>query len=447
MKRHAWLLGAALALGCGGGKPANPDAGPKPGTDAGTTETPFVRLVVDTGPSELHRISSISMAVGPDDRIGIAYFVKVAGKELDYELRYREVKDGQVQQTPELIRTVQRVYGVSLAFAANGQPAVSYLGGVNDGTTPESIFWFQSDLAVAYRNANGTWTEQVAVRMSNEAPANTVSDIGHVVGVSPSMVFNGNQAIVAYRDVHNGQYPQQDWNASDMELAIGGPTSWQHQMAAAGGNGGEEKPAYGGHSQVVMAEGQPALVFDLAIAAADAPGTNVYFQRRGADGQTWSPARKIQSVGNTQLGASLAYDATVGFGVAVVDRSDNKLTFITCDGKTGSKCALASDWTVPDPVYQTGSGGWYPSLAFDPATHDPSIAFHVCSLEPGRNEGGCSPSDDALVIATRVEGQWRETTVDFDGGWSPKLAFLSTGQRVVLYRNPATTALNLAVER
>ncbi|MBN9687973.1 MULTISPECIES: hypothetical protein [unclassified Corallococcus] len=448
MKRHAWLLGAALALGCGGGKPANPDAGPKPQDDGGTTDTPFVRLTVDTEPTELHRISSIAMAVGPDDRIGIAYFVKVPGKELDFELRYREVKDGQVQANAETIRTVQRVYGVSLAFAANGQPAVSYLGGVYDGTSSESIFWFQSDLAVAYRAANGTWTEQVAVRRSNEAFANnSVSDSGNIVGLDPALVFNGNEALVAYRDVHNGQFPQGDWNASDAELAIGGPTSWQHQMVALGGDGADEKPAYGGHLDMVLAGGQPALVFDQALNAADAPGQNVYFQRRGSDGKTWTPPRKIQSVGNTMLGASLAYDPAVGFGIAVVDRSDNKLTYISCDGKTGTQCTAPGDWTLPDPVYQTGTGGWYPSLAFDPKTHDPSIAFHICSLEPGRNEGGCSPSDDALVIATRVEDQWREVTVDTAGGWSPKLAFLSTGQRVVLYRVPTTSVLMLAVER
>ncbi|CAM3677233.1 hypothetical protein G4177_05395 [Corallococcus sp. ZKHCc1 1396] len=439
MKRHAWLLGAALALGCGGGKPANPDAGPGPGTDAGTTETPFARLTVDTEPSELHTISSIAMAVGPDDRIGIAYFVKVSDK--DSELRYREVKDGQVQATAEKIATVQRVYGVSLAFAPSGQPAVSYLGGGSD----DSIFWFQSDLAVSYRNANGTWTERIAVTQGDQAVAgNPVSDTGYLVGLNPSIVFNGSQALVVYRDGHNGQFPQQDWAGSDVELASGGPTAWQHRVVA---SGGDQKGAYGGHLQMLMADGQPALVFDQAFGAADAPGQNVFFQRRNADGTTWTPPVQVQAVGNTMLGASMAYDSTVGFGIAAVDRANNRLTFISCDGTTGAKCAAAGDWTLPDPVFQTGSGGWYPSLAFDPATHDPSIAFHICSLESGRNEGSCSPADDALVIATRVEGQWRETTVDFDGAWSPKLAFLSSGQRVLLYRSGRTQALTLAVER
>lgn len=439
MKRHAWLLGAALALGCGGGKPANPDAGSKPQDDGGTTDSAFVLLTVDTEPSEQTAISNIAMAVGPEDRIGIAYYVKVNDK--DFELRYREVQDGQVQATAEKIATVQRVYGVSLAFSPSGQPAVSYLGGGSD----QSVFWLQSDLAVSYRNANGTWTERIAVTKGDEAVAgNPVSDTGYLVGLNPSIVFSGSQALVVYRDGHNGQFPQQDWAGSDVELASGGPTAWQHRVVA---SGGDQKGAYGGHLQMLMAGDQPALVFDQAFGAADAPGQNVYFQRRNPDGTTWTPPVQVQAVGNTMLGASMAYDPTVGFGIAAVDRSSSRLTLITCAGTTGTKCAAAGDWTIPDPVYQAGSGGWYPSLAFDPKTHDPSIAFHICSLEAGRNEGSCSPSDDALMIATRVEDQWRRVTVDTAGGWSPKLAFLSTGQRVVLYRTGNTQALTLAVER
>jgi hypothetical protein len=121
--------------------------------------------------------------------------------------------------------------------------------------------------------------------------------------------------------------------------------------------------------------------------------------------------------------------------------------FTECRGNTASQCTVLSDWLAPDPVYQAGSGGWYPSLAIDPKTHDPSIAFYICSPSAGVNEGGCSPNDDELRVSTRVEGNWREVLVDSEGGWSPKLAFLSTGQRVIAYRAPANGALKLAVER
>ena len=216
-----------------------------------------------------------------------------------------------MQPTGEKVATVQRVYGVSLAFGANGQPAVSYLGGGSD----QSIFWVQSDLAVSYRSANGTWTESVPVKRGDEVLAgNPVSDTGYLVGINPTLVFNGSQALVAYRDCHNGQSPQQDWAGSDVEMAQGGPTTWQRSVVAAGG---DVKGAYGGRLQMVMADGQPALVFDQAFGAADAPGQNVYFQRRNANGTTWKPPVQVQAVGNTMLGASLAHDATVGFGIAV----------------------------------------------------------------------------------------------------------------------------------
>ncbi|RJS16643.1 hypothetical protein DRW03_30490 [Corallococcus sp. H22C18031201] len=438
MRRHAYALCLALALGCGNDKPANPDGGPKPGEDP-NAGSPFVRLTVDSDPSELHRISSIALAVGPENRIGVAYFAKLNDK--DFQLRYREVRDGQVQSTFEPIATVQRVFGVSLSFGPDGQPVVAYLGGGSDG----SVLWLQSDMALSYRGAQGTWTERIAVRRGDEAKVNSpVSDTGLLVGLNPALVFSGSEAIVVYRDGHDGQFPQQDWAGSDLEVATGGPTTWQHRVVAAGG---DTKKAYGGHINMVMAGGQPALVSDQAYGGPDATGQNVLFQRRNADGATWSAPLQVQTVGNTQLGASLAYDAQEGFGIAVVDRNSDRLTYTECAGTTATKCTVPGDWSLPFPVYQAGSGGWYPSLAFDPTTHEPAIAFHVCSQEAGRNETSCTPADDQLLISTRISGTWREVLVDSAGGWSPKLAFLSSGKRVVLYRVPSSGTLTLAVER
>lgn len=451
MRRHAWALGLALALvACGKDPDNNPDAGsPDSGTpDSGTPEGPFTVTVVDSAPSEFHQISSIAMAVGPNNRVGMAYFVKtgtMTNNTADFQLRYREWSGGTLGPVEPVV-TVQRVYGVSLAFAANGQPAVTYLGGDRD----DSTFWLQSDLAVAYRSASGTWTQQVAVRRSNEALVNNpVSDSGFLVGLNPAIVFSGNEAIVAYRDGHQGNFGRQDWESSDLEVAVGGPTTWQHRMVAASG---DNKFGYGGHISMVMAGAQPALVHDQAREAALASGVDITFQRRNADGATWSAPVRVQQVGNTQLGASLAYDAQAGFGIAAVDNAaGDLLTFIGCVAPTATRCTAAGDWTSPDPVYQQGSGGWYPSLAFDPQFHEPAIAFYKCALESGRNDTSCNPNDDELVVSSRVSGIWRETLVDSGGGWSPKLGFLSNGKRVVLYRAPVVApdngTLKLAVER
>ncbi|ATB45750.1 hypothetical protein [Corallococcus macrosporus] len=448
MKRHAWALGLVLALGCGkDGNPTPPDAGGNP--DGGPIDTsPFAKFVVDADEGQFDPISSIAMAVGPQDRIGMAYFVRNGTRTEDVEnsdVMYREFNGGQLGAA-ERIATVQRVYGISVAFGPDGQPVVTYLGG--DREEPSS-FWFQSDLAVAYRSASGAWTERITVRRSDEAqPVNPVTDVGFLVGLNPAIVFNGNEAIVAYRDGHSGNFGRQDWESSDLEIASGGPTTWQRRVAM---SSGENKHGYGAHISLVMAGSQPAVVHDTAPEGAQATGTDVHFQRRNADGLTWTAPVRVQAVSNTQLGASLAHDAEAGFGIAVLEKNGDRLTYTDCADTSASACTATGNWSAPDPVFNSGTGGWYPSLAFDPVHHEPSIAFYICALESGRNDTSCNPNDDALVISTRIQGIWRETLVDSGGGWSPKLAYLSNGKRVVLYRAPVVAqdkgVLKLAVER
>jgi len=436
MRRQCLALCLTLALvACkGGDEETPPDGGVKP--DGGSNaNSPYSRFTLEGTANELQ---PLALAVGPGDVVGVAYFFRLPSSQ-DYEIRYLQVSGGQVS-SPEKVATVQRVSGVSVAFDSNGRPAVAYLGGGSD----DSVLWLQSDLAVSYRMGTNQWTQSIAVTRGDQALAgNAVSDRGFLVGLNPAIVFNGTQAFVAYRDGHDGQFPQQDWNGSDLEVAIGGPASWTARVVQAGG---DDKLAYGGHISMVMANGQPALVHDQVYGSPDGTGQNVLFQRRRADG-TWTAKYQVQAVANTQRGASLAWDPVLGYGIAVVDRNDSKLTFSECRGNTASQCTVAADWLAPDPVFQAGSGGWYPSLAIDPKTHDPSIAFYICSASPGANEGGCSPNEDELRVATRIEGNWREVLVDSEGGWSPKLAFLSTGQRVIAYRAPANGALMLAVER
>ncbi len=447
MKRHAWAWGLVLALGCGkDSNPVVPDGGVTP--DGGSNEdSPFTRLVVDPSEGQFDPISSIAMAVGPDDRIGMAYFVRTGTMTYDVadsDLMYREFNGGQLGPA-ERIATVQRVYGVSVAFGPDGQPVVAYLGGGSDDTS----YWFQSDLAVSYRGASGAWTERIVVRRSDEAqPSNPAMDQGFLVGLNPSMVFSGSEAIIAYRDGKMGSTERQSYSSSDLEVASGGPTTWQRRVVV---GSGDDKQGYGGHIAMVMAGAQPALVHDKAPEAAHATGTDVHFQRRNTDGLTWTAPVRVQAVPNTQLGASLAYDGVEGFGIAVLNRSSNTLTYTECADTSATSCTSERDWSMPDPVFNIGTGGWYPSLAFDPVHHEPSIAFYICAQESSRNDTGCNPSDDALVISTRIAGNWRETLVDAGGGWSPKLAYLSNGKRVVLYRAPVVApdkgVLKLAVER
>jgi hypothetical protein len=436
MRSQGWALCLALSLvACKGEEiDGTPDAGPNPGGDP-NANSPYSRLMLDSAPTDLQ---PLSLAVGPGDRIGVAYFFRI--NNTDYEIRYVQVENGQVSQ-PERVDTVQRVFGVSVAFDSNGRAAVAYLGGGAD----QSAFWFQSDLEVSFRTAPGVWASRVPVTNGGQATAgNPVSDRGFLVGLNPAIVFKGTEAFVAYRDGHDGQFEQQDWAGSDLEVVNGGPDTWTPRVAAAGG---DNKAAYGGHISMVMgANGQPALVHDQVSGSPDGTGSNVLFQRRNADG-SWTAPFQVQTVTNAQRGASLAWDSVLGYGVAVVERSVNRLTFVECSGKTATQCTRGSDWTTPDPVYESGTGGWYPSLAIDPKTHEPSIAFYNCSNSSGANEGSCNPNDDELRVTTRIEGNWREVLVDAEGGWTPKMAYLSTGQRVIAYRAPNNGVLKLAVER
>lgn len=408
------------------------------GGSGGGGGTSFDYVTLDPATSEP---TYLAMAVGPGDRVGVAYFASLSGGRdagladggiefaRDFEVRYVEWNGGQ-PSAPEPVRTVQRVYGVSVAFQGSGEPAVAYLGGGAD----QSAYWFQSDAVVSFRSG-GTWTERLVAARGNEVSCgNPVSDRGFLVGLFPALVFDGAKGYLAYRDTHDGQFPQQDWNGSDLELAEGGPTSWTKACLQAGGN---DKRAYGGHTVMVMADGQPALVHDRIVGAADGPGQDAIFLKRKSDG-TWTTPVSI-GIASTQSGPSLAWDSVAGFGIAVVERAENALKF------TSSQDGV--DWTVLDPVYQSGTGGWYPSLAFDPVHHEPAIAFYSCSPRSGQSEGSCLSSEDELRVTQRIGGDWRETVVDSEGGYLPKLGFLSTGKKVVAYRLPGTGAVRLAVER
>lgn len=400
-----------------------------------------------------------SMAVdAARERVGVAYFtprgtMTMAGTP-DFDLKYVEWSRAGGVTAPQTIRFMQRIVGLSLVFEpTSGEPLISYLGGAAGFEPGQSIYWFQSD-AVINRRSNGTWTETVVAANGNQVRCgNAVSDRGFLVGLWASLVFDSTGKLyLAYRDGHAGQYPQQDWAGSDVELWEGALPPTTPTCLSQGGN---NKDAWGGHVQLALGpDDQPAIIYDQMPGTGDTNGANVIFQRRKADG-TWTPAALLLSIGNTQTGASIAYDSMEGLGIAVVDRATNELKYINSANGTA--------WSAVDPVFGSGSGGWYPSLAMDPVNHEPAIAFYICSPSGSENETSCTTTDDRLVVTQRIGGNWRETLVDEGGGYHPKLGFLTpqamVSKRVVAYRAPAaidpatgitvTTvgALKLAVER
>ena len=385
-----------------------------------------------------------AMAVEPATRrVGVAYFAPrgtetFAGSP-DYDLKYLEWRAG-VITPPQAVRVVQRPVGLSLAFQpGSGEPAIGLLGGVTDLMV--SVFWFQHDAAVLTR-AGTTWTETVVARNSNDAICNdTFSDApsGFLVGLWPALVYDGNgQMVLAWRDGH--QTTNMSWYGSDVESAEGSLANPTLRCVNAGGPGGStgQKPAWGGRIQLTVgAGGQPAMVYDRAEGGADTTGIQAWFQKRVGTG--WTAPVQVLSSNDTKTGATLAWDPVEGYGVAVGDGASGGLTYRhSSDGVS---------WDTEDPVYGAGSGGWYPSLAFDPDSHQPHLAYYVCSARDGEVASMCPASFDELRVAGRTASGWYETTVDEAGGWLPKLGFFADGKRFVVYRDPRSGALKLAVER
>ncbi|HZX43470.1 MAG TPA: hypothetical protein VFE93_16650, partial [Myxococcaceae bacterium] len=92
---------------------------------------------------------------------------------VDYDIMFQEFDvDAGVGSGAQRVQTVQRFFGVSVAYQNNGSPAVAYLGGPPDFT---ETFWFQNDAVVSYYTG-GRWVEQVAA--ANSSPPAAVPPSG-----------------------------------------------------------------------------------------------------------------------------------------------------------------------------------------------------------------------------------------------------------------------------
>lgn len=457
----AVLLDSMVALACS--NPSNNDgggggAGGAAGGGGGGLE-PWGLTVLDPNATEL---TYLAMAVDPaQERVGVLYYtpngtqmsVTLDGGAMqdvpNYDLKYVEWKQG-VVTGPERLRQMQRMEGLALAFnPANGHPYAAYLGGAPGFIPGQSIYWFQNDAVYAERTAADTWPETTVATTGDQVTCpDPVSNRGFLVGLFPAIAFDPTGKLYfAYRDGHDAQFPIQDWGGSDVEAWEGTPGGALTPQCVYSG-GGAGKRGNGGRIKMAMGAGNlPIITYDLVPESADGPGHNVLAQRRTAAG--WTGAAEVYGAANTQSGASVAYDACQnpvppatceGYGIAVFDVSTSQLTYLrSADGAT---------WQSPDPVYGLGTGGWWPSLAMDPAHHEPAIAFYVCDQRQGITDPtNCRASDDELRVMQRVGGLWRSSTVDPEGGYLPQLGFFASGKRVVAYKDKTTGAVKLAVER
>ena len=417
------LLGfLLLAAACSGTSTAG-DAGAAGDAsakgDAGTTGGPtYEILVLDPAAAGEAPLAIAATA----EKVGVAYFAEVGA---GHELRY--VEPG---KAPQKVASVKLAYGVSLAFDAQGNPVIGYLGGAPLGT-----YWTESDAALATRKGD-VWTTQIIASKSDDAPASpplATSDIGDVVGLSPSIAIGAaNKLFFAWRDIHGGQFPVQDFQHSDLELAegtLGGALS--KKVAVLGGN---STVGHGGFNSLVLRGLEPAIAYSAQPSSAIEEPHDVWFTQR-ASGKFTLPVR-LASVGDTRSGPSLATDG-VNLGIAYEDRAAGIMSFLeSADGVT---------WQPPDPVHGTGTGGFFPSLAYDPDSKSPVIAYYVCSTKPAAQI--CPADEDELRLAIRrADGEWARTTLDAEGAYYPRLTF-GGSRLVVAYKDVARTQLKLVRQK
>jgi len=374
----------------------------------------------------------LDMAVDrTQSRVGVAYFSDLP--DGGAEVRYVEWQNGTVGAV-SVVAAVTRSVGITVDLnPVTGEPGIGYLGGGSD----TNAFWTNSDAELATRSGSAWSKTIVASRGDQITCGNPVSDTGVVVGLWPALRYDAAGGLhYCYRDVHNGQFPQQDWAGSDVECWSGMPGALIGSCTKAGGN---DKDAPGGRIAMTMAGSGPIITYDHVFGGADTAGQDVFIHRHDAGAWSTTP-RAVASVTGTQTGASLAWDPVEGTGVAVLDTADNVLRYY-------QQAPGAAAFSAADPVFGMGTGGWYPSLAMDPALHEPAIAFYVCA--PNTFVTVCPAGFDELRIAQRstATGAWQEHVVDTEGGRRLRLGFLPNGKRVVAYRLIANGHVALAVER
>lgn len=442
---RALPVAVVLVLGCtppGGGGPDGGRGGGSAGTGGGAGGG-FTITELD---ADARGTFPLAMAVdAADERVVVAYFTPrgtqtVAGVD-DLNLNVVEWRAGVVGPR-QTVRFMQRVPGLALALhPTTKEPTVAYLGGP-DRLLPNapSVFWFQHDAVLATRSG-GAWTEQLA-RADGDVCTNAGAPMnGSIVGLWPALRFDSSaRALLVYRDIRFAQN-MTDYTGSDLESVEGPLSALTPRCVFEGFN---TKPGIG--ARLMLAAGpndESVLVYDQNVRGADTTGEDVVLQRRTAQG--WTAPRVVLGSGDTQTGPQVAWDPMEGYAVAVIRGS--VLVY--------RRSTDAMTWDAEETVVSEGSGGWYPSLAIDPGTHEPSLAFYQCSRSSNVGVTACPTSQDSLRLVTRSGGRWQTPiTVDEEGGWAPKLGFLSGGRRVVAYRVPNTVdgatrtgVLKLAVER
>lgn len=353
-----------------------------------------------------------SLAVAPGNgKVGVAWIASNASGSLD--VRYLEVL-GDTLSSARTVDTVHHDLGVALAFDPAGEPKVGYLGGPDAG----HVFWQNTDAVVASRAGGNFTVRTLATSGADVTCGNPVSDRGLVVGVNMALAVSGGTTFAAWRDVHDAQFPNQDFNGSDVEAAVDTGAGVTLQCVQAGGN---DKGAWGAHARMALSGGQPALVYDQLFGMVSGTGQNVVFTRRQGTGAWTAP--QVLAMGPVEGGPSLVTDAPSGFLVAAQDQAGVVRVYSSADGQT---------WGSPSVVTSDGVTGGGADLAVHPVSRLPQVVVATSSgLRLYRADG---------------LGGWTAELVTAADARRPRVAMQPDGRRVVAWVD-AGGALRLSIER
>ncbi len=203
-------LASALAValfGCGGGDPAPVDDTPDTSETDRTPvyESPWTVTTLATGGQGRH----LQVAVGGDDVVHAAWYAtqgvsggpcQAAGEPVDdlapTEVRYtvtyatQAAADGAwTLETVDELLSLGTTVGLDLGVAPDDSPAIVMMTGGAIATPIK--YCGASDVGYFTRDADGTWTAEVAVEESGEAETGEeASDFGSVVGYWASVAWD-----------------------------------------------------------------------------------------------------------------------------------------------------------------------------------------------------------------------------------------------------------------
>jgi hypothetical protein len=374
--------------GCGGSSTPSdggPDAGPDAGPDGGPSwSTP---VTID---SNVASGLDLVAAVDPQGHPAIAYFTHGpdGGGVPTYPLTLlRETTPGSWsgEVVPAALDggALEHNFGLGLTFDGQGNPVVSYAGGLApDDKSPADGRWHfdgypaPSDSVVARKSGSG-WTRYTLGSYSNSFAASgfAVDDQGSVVGLHSSVgVDSTGKVHVVQRDVHYGndasataksnlEYGQFTLSGGSTSKSVGELIIRSNDSTASGactGGGcvtGTTPLAGGGtYSRMVMANDQPAVSFALGPDTIN-ESQQIWFALRTAS-SGWKVTRLSAVNGQPGHPPALAYRAGSGYAVAFFDGINGDLFFSSsADGITWPSQA--------QPVETLGYTGLHPAAAFD----------------------------------------------------------------------------------